>query len=123
MKSIEAAHGAWKKSGYAEGEPREAFFRMVHDLKGQATTLGFPLATRVASSLCALLDGLPGKDRVPPDLVEAHVQAIRAIYREKVRDENDRVGSALAATLTEVGQAYLREHGTPEADDAGDFGF
>ncbi len=123
VKFIEAAFAAWKKKDFAEGEPRDAFFRVVHDLKGQATTLGFPLATRVASSLCALLDGLPGKEHLPLDLIEAHVQAIRAIYREKVRDENDRVGSALATTLTDMAQAHLREHAPPQTEEVGEFGF
>lgn len=119
VKSIEAAHKAWADSGFADGEPRAAFFRMVHDLKGQATTLGFPLATRVAGSLCALLDGLPDRNSLPMDLVQQHVLAIRAIYREKVRDENDRVGAALASTLSDVSQAYLREH-APKTDDPAD---
>lgn len=119
VKLIDAAFAAWSKKGFADGEARQTFFRAVHDLKGQATTLGYPLATRVAASLCALLDGLPGPALLPRELIASHVQAIRAIYREGARDENDRVGAALAGTLTDVSQAYLAEHGKPE-DDAGD---
>jgi chemotaxis protein histidine kinase CheA len=109
--SIEKTHAAWTAGGCPDGELREAFFRAVHDLKGQATTLGFPLATRVAASLCALLEGIPKAEDLPLPLVDQHVKAVRAIYREKARDEKDRIGSALAETLGDVTRAYLAERG------------
>ncbi|BBE72639.1 Hpt domain-containing protein [Oharaeibacter diazotrophicus] len=111
IREIETTHAAWVKAGYADGPKRDGFFRAAHDLKGQATTLGFPLATRVAGSLCALLEGLPGPDKLPRALIEQHVQALRAIHRERARDENDRVGAALADTLREVSTRYLADNG------------
>ncbi len=37
-------------------QQREALFRAAHDIKGQAATLGFPLAAAVADSLCRLIE-------------------------------------------------------------------
>ena len=105
---------AWSNVGLVPGEEREAFFRAVHDLKGQATTLGFPLATRVASSLCALLEGIEDPKLLPGQLIDGHVEAIRAIYREKARTDDDRIGLALATTLDDITTAYLAQHGKPD---------
>ncbi|HEY1631183.1 MAG TPA: Hpt domain-containing protein [Rhizomicrobium sp.] len=71
-------------------------YRAGHDLKGQALTFGFPMAARVASSLCKLLDG---NARAPLPLIDAHVDAVRVIVRKNVKDENDRVANILAAEL------------------------
>lgn len=72
-------------------------FRASHDLKGQAATFEFPLVARVASSLCKLIDTLGSHDKVPLPLVEAHVDAIRVIYRDRIKD----VSNLTALTLVE----------------------
>lgn len=101
----------WERKDYADGDTRESFFRAVHDLKGQATTLGFPLATKVAASLTALLEGVPDRDKLPVPMIGQHVAAIRAIYREKAKDEEDRIGAELASTLTAMTTDYVALHG------------
>lgn len=111
---------AWTSAGYPSGPLRDDFYRTVHDLKGQATTLGFPLASKAAGSLCNLLDRTPPGERPPAGLLDSHVEAIRAIFREKAKDEADRVGSALIQALDEVTGQYVAEHGTAEDDLADD---
>ncbi len=64
-------------------------FRASHDLKGQATTFEFPLIARVAASLCKLMDALESHDAVPLQLADAHVNAIRVIHRDKIKDISD----------------------------------
>lgn len=100
----------WVAAERPNGELRNAFFRAVHDLKGQATTLGYPLVAAAAGSLCALLDRLPDRDALPFDLVDQHVKAITAIYRESAKDEGDQIGSALVNALNGLSAAYLAEH-------------
>ncbi|WP_181703218.1 Hpt domain-containing protein [Chthonobacter albigriseus] len=111
--TIAARRLAWAKTDYADGPKREEFYRSVHDLKGQAATLGFPLAAHVAGSLCSLLERLPGPSLLPLPLIEQHVDAVRAIFREKAKSETDRIGQELAHALTKVADEYLAEHGTP----------
>jgi chemotaxis protein histidine kinase CheA len=73
-----------------------------HDIKGEAATFGYPLAARVAESLCHLLDGIADDDQVPADLVIQHADAIRAIVRESAKGTDH----PLALTLSErLGEA------------------
>jgi chemotaxis protein histidine kinase CheA len=103
-------HEAWTDGGGCPGDAQEAFFRAVHDVKGQAATLGFPLAARVAGSLCGLLDHMDGSVRTPRTLVDSHVDAIEAIFRERAKGEADRVGVALVEALEAVSARWLAEN-------------
>lgn len=63
----------------------DALYRAAHDIRGQAATLGFPLVGEVADGLCTMIEAL-GPGRLPEGLVDRHVDAIRAMVREGVRD-------------------------------------
>ena len=71
----------------------------AHDLKGLGTTYQYPLVTRVAGSLCRLMDNQQQRENAPWSLIEAHISAIRAIVRDKIQDENHPVGCELAEAL------------------------
>lgn len=90
-----------------EREAREAFHRAAHDIKGQAATLGFPLAGRIAASLCRLLDGHVEIERIPRELVRQHVQSVRAIIAEQAREDHSATARLLAERLDEVTTDYL----------------
>lgn len=74
-------------------------FEKGHDLKGLGTTYGYPLITRLAGSLCKMLETEPLRRRAPLSLVDAHVNGIRAALRGKVQTEDHPVGRALATEL------------------------
>ena len=74
-------------------------FRASHDLKGQATTFEFPLIARVASSLCKLLDAQKSPEAIPLTLVDAHVNAIHVIHRDKIKDISNLTALTLAEAL------------------------
>jgi cytochrome c556 len=84
-----------------------------HDIKGEAATFGYPLAARVAESLCQLLDGIADDDKVPADLVIQHADAIRAIVRESAKGTDhplamtlsDRLGEATTQMLVTINGA------------------
>ncbi len=80
-------------------DARGALFRAGHDIKGQAATFEFPLIARVASSLCKLIEATPAPERVPLGLVDAHVAAIRIIFRDKIKDTDNRMATELCAEL------------------------
>ena len=77
-------------------------YRASHDLKGQALTFEHPVVARMAASLCKLLDGAID---TPLLLVDAHVNAIRILVRQNVRDVSDPTTNAVAAEL----EAQVRE--------------
>jgi chemotaxis protein histidine kinase CheA len=56
---------------------RDQLFRAAHDIEGQASTFGYPLAERVAISLCLLGSGADERAHVPHALIARHVAALR----------------------------------------------
>jgi len=79
----------------------EALNIAAHDLKGMGATYGFPLATQLAASLCRLIETDAGKllAQRDPALVRAHVDALRAAVRDRIRDDQHPLGRALVQTL------------------------
>ena len=87
----------------------ETLYQAVHNMKGQALTLGYPLVGSVAGSFCRLLEHVPGPEKLPLSLTEQYVEAIRAMVTEGARDTDNAMGAALAARLEEVTEDYLRQ--------------
>jgi chemotaxis protein histidine kinase CheA len=86
---------------------RDELFRAAHDIKGEAATFGFPLAGRVADSLCRLIEHSPDLARVPMSLIEQHVDAVRAIIREAGLPDADATATRLSQKLRKVTDDYL----------------
>jgi chemotaxis protein histidine kinase CheA len=78
-------------------DTRDAFYRAAHDMRGQALTFGYPLAARIAVSLCKLLEAENPRAMIP--LAEAHVDAIRIIVRDKLKENANQVAEHLAKEL------------------------
>ena len=78
---------------------RDELFRASHDIKGQAATFEYPLIARVAGSLCKLIDAQKAPDAVLLPLVDAHVDAIRIIFRDRIQDRSNRMAVELADEL------------------------
>jgi hypothetical protein len=95
---------------------KESLFIASHDIKGEAATFGFPLVAVAANSLCRLLEFSPDASRIPIELVNQHVDAVRAIYREYSRSDAKELAGALGKRLRQVADEFLvRENrGRPE---------
>ncbi len=78
---------------------RAGLLRAAHDMKGQAATFNYPLIARVAGSLSHLIHDLPERAELSLGLVDAHVNAIHVIYRDKVMDMSNKVALALSEEL------------------------
>ena len=76
----------------------KTLYRMAHDLKGQGTTFDFPMVTRVAASLCNLTEALENR-QAPIGLIDAHVDAIKVVVRDNIRDSGNQIATVLAAEL------------------------
>jgi HPt (histidine-containing phosphotransfer) domain-containing protein len=86
---------------------KEALFHAAHDIKGEAATFGFPLVAAAADSLCRLIEHSPDASRIPIHLVDQHVDAVRAIYREYSRSDAKELAAVLTKRLREVTDEYL----------------
>jgi len=86
---------------------RLGLFHAAHDLKGQAATFGFPAVASAADSLCRLIELTPDAKRIPSVLVDQHVDAVRAIYREYARSDAKELAKLLTRRLREVTDEFL----------------
>lgn len=87
-------------------ETSEALYMRAHDLKGLGATYEFPLVTRIAASLCKLIDNPATRAAAPLPLVDAHINAIKAAVRDNIKTDEHPVGKVLAEEL----EARTREH-------------
>jgi chemotaxis protein histidine kinase CheA len=103
---LDAARRTLKAGGINQGT-RDALFLAAHDIKGQATTFGFPLVTPVADSLCRLIEHTPEMSRLPVSLIDQHVDAVRAITTRNTRHDSDLYAAKLAEKLRHVTEEFL----------------
>jgi HPt (histidine-containing phosphotransfer) domain-containing protein len=86
---------------------KQALFHAAHDLKGEAATFGYPAVATAADSLCRLIEHTPDATRIPLKLVDQHVDAVRAIYREYARSDAKELAARLTSKLREVTDEFL----------------
>lgn len=86
---------------------KEALFHAAHDLKGEAATFGYPAVADVADSLCRLIEYTPDTTPIPIKLVDQHVDAVRAIYREYLRSDAKDLAATLTSRLRDVTDDFL----------------
>jgi chemotaxis protein histidine kinase CheA len=78
---------------------RADLFRVAHDLKGQAETYEYPMISRIAASLTKLLEETKASRETPLGLIDAHVSAIRVVFRDKIKATSDPIAIALSEEL------------------------
>lgn len=86
---------------------KDALFHAAHDIKGEAATFGYPAVAAAADSLCRLIEHTPDAMRIPIKLVDQHVDAVRAIYREYSRSDAKDLAELLTQRLREVTDEFL----------------
>ena len=99
--ALAKARDAVREHGLKD-EHFDELFRVAHDVKGEGETLGYPLATIIAASLCKLLDTPEKKTVIPHDIIDNHVDALRLVARDRIKGRDDPAASAVADRLVEV---------------------
>ena len=87
----------------------DGLFTVAHDIKGQGVTLGYPMASVLAAQLCDLIVRIPDIKKLHPVLIDQHVDSIKAIVREGVKDAEDRRANAISQRLYMVTKDYLNQ--------------
>ena len=108
----------WTTIGDSELDEEKVtlIFRSAHDIKGQAHTMGFPIAGMIAGSLCDLIEKVP-TENLPKELLLKHVQAITAVVNEDAREEDNLVGKELATELANRAGEIVEEFGLEKEKD------
>lgn len=103
---LDAARQAVKTTGFVT-QTHSELFHAAHDIKGEAATFGFPAVGLAAESLCRLIEHTPDMRKIPMSLVDQHVDAVRAIFREYSRSDAKEVASVLTKRLRQVTDEFL----------------
>lgn len=103
---LDQARQAVKRQGFTK-ITKDALFHAAHDIKGEADTFGYPGVTGAAESLCRLIEHAPDITRIPLQLIDQHVDAVRAIYREYERSDAAELAFSLSRRLREVTDEFL----------------
>jgi hypothetical protein len=98
INKLEAARQQVKVAGVTV-ETMENLYLRAHDLKGLGTTYGYQLITRIAASLCRLIDEKDKRLSASMGLVDAHIDAIKASVREGMKADDHPIGAALVQEL------------------------
>jgi chemotaxis protein histidine kinase CheA len=106
VEKLVAARARYAKT--PDAQSRAALLRAAHDMKGHAATFNYPLIARVSGSLSQLVGELPADRALPLGLVDAHVNAVHVIYRDKVMDESNKLALALSVELESQVAAVLK---------------
>ncbi|GAB4186168.1 MAG: hypothetical protein OHK0024_26430 [Thalassobaculales bacterium] len=86
--------------GQAAGEgAARRLYRITHDLRGQGGNFGYPLVTRIGSSLCRFLEARATLGKADIDILRAHVDALRAILRNRLKGDGGKIGLQIAEEL------------------------
>jgi hypothetical protein len=101
---------AFLKTAREQPEARAAgvkeIYGIAHNLKGQGTSFGYPLITRIGQSLCQLTRRDCAFSDADLGIMQAHLDAIRLILAKDIKGDGGAVGDKLGARLeTLVAQA------------------
>ena len=86
-------------------------FKLAHDMRGQGGSFGYPLMTRVGSSLCRFTEVLNNPDERAMKVVRAHVEAMRAVITNRVKGDGDAIGREIAQGLEFAVDRFQSQNG------------
>ena len=104
---VEEAIGALEKLATEDGaqEAKDLIFRIAHDIKGQGSTFGFPLATQIAGLLCDFIrseNSAGSADHV--SVIRAHLAALSLVMKQNIKGDGDEAAQQLVEKLAVAAQ-------------------
>ncbi len=108
--ALEAVRASIRDDGASEAS-LERLLNAAHDIIGHAGVFGYPLAGKIADSLGQLISRSPEPARIPMALIDAHVDAVRAVVREGVHQDDDRTGNEIYRRLKKLITDHLAKTG------------
>lgn len=73
--------------------------RLVHDMRGQGSSFGFPLLTEFANSLFHFTDTITSASFEQMEIIKAHIDVMHIVAQQKMRGDGGAVGQQLKQTL------------------------
>jgi multidrug efflux pump subunit AcrA (membrane-fusion protein) len=97
--NTQALLDAAKQAPEGRREQLDLLYAAMHNIKGQGSSFGYPLVTRLGQSLCRLI--APGRalDDAGLKIAQAHLDALKLVLDQKIAGKGGEVGDKLAARL------------------------
>lgn len=104
-----AVHLAAARAASGEGRADHArdIHAVAHNIKGQGSSFGYPLMTRLGQSLCQLTRRKPVFSDADLDLAQAHIDAMRLVLAKEIRGDGGELGQKLGERLEDRVRAAL----------------
>ena len=83
-------------------EALDRVYTIVHDLKGQGSSFGYPLITRVGALLCQYLKARRANDAQGLRIVAAHIEALGLIVEHKIGGDGGKLGTEMTGRLEKL---------------------
>lgn len=85
-------------------DPRalDSLFKLIHNMRGQGSTFGYPLITDIGRSFCRYVRELPEHREVTPALIDQHVDAMKVVYKRSIKGEGDEIAQAVVEALSDA---------------------
>lgn len=91
-----------RQSGMTRERALIAVRRLLHDLRGQAGTFGYPLVSQVGDSACKFIDLTEDFGATEVEVLGMHIDALKAINQAKIKGDGGPVGKELMSGLRKV---------------------
>ena len=95
----QAALDAAKMEPAHRQEHIERLFAIVHNIKGQGGSFGFPLVTRIGQSLCQLIKQSAAVRESDLSIIQVHLDALELILKKRIKGDGGETANKLAAHL------------------------
>ena len=96
---------AAREDASTRGASVKDLYGIAHNIKGQGSSFGYPLVTRIGHSLCTLVRQERDFSDADLGVMQAHLDALRLILVKDIKGEGGETGAKLAARLENMVKA------------------
>ncbi len=102
VKELVSAMAEVRESGMTRERGLIRMRKLLHDLRGQAGTFGYPLVSHVGDSACKFIDLTEDVTATEVEVLGMHIDALKAINQAKIKGDGGPVGQELMSGLRKV---------------------
>lgn len=94
--AFDEAFRAMRRAGEFD---KRRLFAYAHALRGEAGSFGYPLVSAIGNTLARFIDGRPRLEEADCEILESHLNALRAVAFRKVKGDGGEIGAQLVEGL------------------------
>jgi len=101
---IDGTFGAMRDTGHFDAD---RLWSLVHDLRSEAGTFGYPMLTQIGGSLCDLLQKLETPQPRDLKVITTHITAMRTVVAQRLEGDDNDIANEVAAALRDMVEGYV----------------